>query len=135
MLVDIGTAAEYRTEIETFQRITAHGAAGNGPGYFVVEDKAGLIRQYGNSPDSRIHPRSTSESSHALIYAVNQVQDRYGNTIEYFYDQESHSLAYRPVAITYANADGATVGKVVLSYELRADIAGGWLKGFRREQP
>jgi hypothetical protein len=46
--------SEYRTELETYQRITAFGAAGNGPAYFIVEGRDGLVYEYGNTTNSRI---------------------------------------------------------------------------------
>jgi hypothetical protein len=41
--------SQYRTEIETYSRIKAYGAAGNGPAYFIVEGKDGLIYEFGNT--------------------------------------------------------------------------------------
>src|SRR6185369_11477817 len=48
------SGAEYRTERESFSKITAYGSAGNGPAYFIVKTKAGLTLEYGNTADSRI---------------------------------------------------------------------------------
>jgi hypothetical protein len=42
--------SQYRTEIETFSRVTAYGSAGNGPAYFIVEQKDGLISSTGILP-------------------------------------------------------------------------------------
>src|SRR5688572_13640205 len=44
----------YRTELDTFAKITANSSAGTGPGWFEVRAKNGLIYEYGNSTDSRI---------------------------------------------------------------------------------
>ena len=44
------SGTEYRTEIESFQRVKASGSPLN----FTVEDKTGLIREYGKTADSRI---------------------------------------------------------------------------------
>ena len=35
-----GGGAQYQTEVETFARATSNGAAGNGPAYFIVEQRA-----------------------------------------------------------------------------------------------
>ncbi|MCP4698054.1 MAG: DUF1566 domain-containing protein, partial [Gammaproteobacteria bacterium] len=52
---------EYRTEQNNFSRIISHGSAGNGPAYFIVETKAGLIMGYGLNDDSRIEAHGREE--------------------------------------------------------------------------
>jgi RHS repeat-associated protein len=96
----------YRTEIETFARITAYGSAGNGPAYFVVEQKDGLIYEYGNSTDSRIE--SVGQSS-ALVWAVNKIRDRSGNEILFTYTEDSTNGSYRVNTIQYTRNTSAGV--------------------------
>ena len=58
---DYGAAGSvYQTEIANFSRITAYGAAGNGPSYFYVEGKDGLIYEYGNTADSKVYANGGS---------------------------------------------------------------------------
>lgn len=52
--------ANYRTEIESYARITSYGLVGNTPDYFKVEQKDGLIYEYGSRADSRIESVGTS---------------------------------------------------------------------------
>jgi hypothetical protein len=68
--------ATYQTEIETFSRVTSYGVAGNGPQYFFVERKDGLIYEYGNTEDSRI--QSLGQTT-ARTWALNKIRDRSGN--------------------------------------------------------
>jgi RHS repeat-associated protein len=89
--------SEYRTEIETFSRIKAYGSAGNGPGYFVVEGKDGLIYEFGRTTDSLILSRGRPT---ARSWALNQVRDRDSNAINYSYHEDLYG-AYRLEHVTY----------------------------------
>lgn len=97
---------EYRTEIETFVKVTAVGTAGNGPSSFVVKTKSGLTMEYGNSTDSRIDavrafggpalwPAGTVKA-----WANNKVTDAAGNfmTISYF----KSAVEFYPTRMDYA---------------------------------
>ena len=44
----------YQTEIADFSNVTAFGAAGNGPAYFIVKDRNGRSYQYGNGGNSQV---------------------------------------------------------------------------------
>lgn len=47
--------SEYRTELESFSRVTAYGgSAATGPDRFTVQTKAGLTMEYGATADARI---------------------------------------------------------------------------------
>src|SRR5262249_40325098 len=50
----VKTSTEFRSEIETFQRITKYGTQGAGPQYFTVEHGNGLVSYYGQTADSRL---------------------------------------------------------------------------------
>jgi RHS repeat-associated protein len=66
----------YQTEIAEHSLVTAFGAEGNGPQYFEVKGKDGLIYEYGNTVDSRIKPGA---STTVLKWMLNKVRDRNGN--------------------------------------------------------
>ena len=89
--------SEYRTEIETFSRIKAFGSAGNGPGWFVVEGKDGLVYEFGNTTDSRILSKGQTT---ARSWALNLVRDRDFNEIKYVYIRDIYG-AYRLDLVTY----------------------------------
>src|ERR1700743_3401021 len=52
--------SEYRTEIESFTKIIAHGSAGSGPAWFEIHLKSGLAMQLGDTTDSRILAKGTA---------------------------------------------------------------------------
>lgn len=92
--------AQYRTEVESFARVRAYGAAGSGPAYFVVERKDGLIYEYGNSGDSRIESLGVATPR---VWAVNKIRDRSGNAIEFIYTEDISNGSYRINSIDYAS--------------------------------
>ena len=92
--------AQYRTEIESFARITSLGTAGNGPSNFTVEHKNGLIYEYGNTPDSRI---LSVGSTTARAWALNKVRDRDGNAILFTYFQDPGNGSYRLLYVDYTS--------------------------------
>ncbi len=75
--------AEYRTERDSFARITSLGVAGSGPASFKVEAKSGLFSEYGATSDSRVLPgpsiSGAAQPTTALLWAMNRVLDRDGN--------------------------------------------------------
>ncbi|MDP3915211.1 MAG: SpvB/TcaC N-terminal domain-containing protein, partial [Bacteroidota bacterium] len=66
----------YGTELEEFSKIVAHGATGQGPEYFTVYAKSGLIYEYGNSADSKL-----KNGTCILTWKLNKITDRYNNYI------------------------------------------------------
>ncbi len=90
----------YQTELETFSRVTAFGAAGNGPAYFYVEGKDGLIYEYGNTTDSRIE--SVGQFT-VRTWALNKIRDRSGNAIQFAYAEDTTNGAYRIASIQYTS--------------------------------
>jgi RHS repeat-associated protein len=91
------SSSEYRTEIETFSRITAYGTAGN-PSYFIVETKDGRTLEYGNTTDSRIEAQGRSEG---LIWNLNKITDKNGNYITITYYENNTSGENYPLSINY----------------------------------
>ncbi len=51
---DGADGSEYRTEIEGFSKIVAHGTTGNGPAWFEVHTKSGQTMEYGHTADSQL---------------------------------------------------------------------------------
>ena len=108
------------TERASFQRIRSHGGDKNtGPAGFTVEDKAGLIRHYGNygdGPDGRIETDGTDT---AMLWMINSIRDRHGNHIDFRYGYTRGE--YWPREINWYNADGVRVGKIAFDSEIRPD--------------
>jgi hypothetical protein len=101
-----GAGSEYRTELESYGRITASGSAGNGPAWFKVERADGLIYEYGNSADSRIE---SAGQTTARAWAVNRIRDRQGNEIVFSYTEDGTNGSYRVDLVSYAGNPGLGV--------------------------
>lgn len=92
----------YRTEVNTMARITSNGTAGNGPAWFKVESKDGLIYEYGNTADSRIESLSIGFETTARTWALSEISDRAGNEIRFFYTEDGAPFgSYRIDKIEY----------------------------------
>jgi RHS repeat-associated protein len=115
-------ANEYRTEIESFQRVLAKGSAGNGPQYFEIFDKAGLTRWYGDSADAT---DVGADGATRIYWPVNQIRDRFGNEIDFKYSSQNGD--YRLSEIDYSNNAGDPIGKIVFNYQSRPDTSYGFL--------
>jgi YD repeat-containing protein len=82
-----GTAGStYQTEIANFSNVTAYGAAGNGPAYFIVQTADGHTLQYGNGGNSQV---LASGSTTALSWMLNEVSDTSGNTMSLSYTTDT----------------------------------------------
>lgn len=105
----------YRTEIDTFARVTWVGTAGGGPASWEVYQRDGLIFTYGATGDSFIE---TVGSATARVWAVNRISDRAGNYIDFTYTEDTSNGAYRPNEISYTGHTlAAPATKVVFVYE------------------
>jgi RHS repeat-associated protein len=115
--------SEYRTEIETFTRVIAHGTAGNGPQWFEVHTKTGQTLQLGNSTDSR--PLAVGTTT-VRAWTVNRITDTKGNylTVTYTNDQTNGQTYPSRVDYTGNTAAGlATYNSVQFMYNTsRPDV-------------
>jgi hypothetical protein len=116
---------KYRTEIESFVRVTAQGTSGTGPASFLVETKTGLRLTFGSTPDAQLVPAATFTEdksagltprggSTVLTWYLSQMTDPMGNVISYTYKAGG---AGELLLDTVSYAGGKA--KVVFSY--RAD--------------
>ena len=136
-----GDYAEYRTRIETFRRIRAHGSVpypggGTGPLYFVVEGGSGGRAEYGASVDSRIVRPATGVVDQWLL---TRTIDVHGNEIVYRYvDFADGDVIERHLdRIDYGGNAGQNVEHhlaVVFSYEARPDMSAGYRRGMKLAQ-
>lgn len=121
--------AEYRTEIESFKRVESVGGVAHDPLAWVVRDKAGLIHYYGYTTDSRIQPQGRTQAS---IWAINKIQDRYGNFIEFTYTENSSESNFAPSEIRWGSeaAGRNVVGRARFEYVTnRSDVTHGYFAG------
>ncbi|MDJ0938965.1 MAG: FG-GAP-like repeat-containing protein [Woeseiaceae bacterium] len=82
------SGSTYRTEIDMIARVTMNGSAGEGPAWFKVESKDGLIYHYGDTTNSRIESLALGKQSTARAWALSKVTDRSGNEIRYSYYED-----------------------------------------------
>jgi RHS repeat-associated protein len=118
--------AEYRTEQDTFVRVTQYGALNSLSTSFKVEDKSGVISLYGDTANSRFSPQNVDQT---LSWSVRQKADQVGNNIHYYYNNPNDGTfsLERMVYTGFADTDGDR--EVVLNYENRDDISTSYLAG------
>lgn len=123
------TGSEYRTELESFSRIMAYGAAAgstaNGPERFTVQTKAGLTMEYGATSDSRIEAQGRSV---VRVWALSRMTDAKGNAIDYSYTETNANGQYLISAVSYAGRS------VQFTYEDRPDKFNGYQAGSKVAQ-
>lgn len=126
MVINAGTygadGSEYRTEIESFTKVIAHGTAGTGPAWFEVHTKSGQTLEFGNTTDSRILvPGGTT----ARVWTVNKVTDTAGNYYTATYTNDATNGQFYPTRIDYSGNAAAALtpyNSVQFTYETRPDI-------------
>ncbi len=112
----------YRTEIDHFSKVVAHGTAGSGPSWFEVHTPAGLDLQYGDTTDSKILAVGTST---ARAWAMNQVTDPKGNYYTVTYTNDTTNGQFYPNRVDYTGNTSqslATYNSVQFFYTTRSDI-------------
>jgi hypothetical protein len=104
------SGSRYRSEVDTIARYIANGTAGNGPAWFQVEDKSGLIYEYGNSTNSRIESLATGWTTTAITWALSKIRDRQGNEIVFTYIEDGAPYGdFRISSVTYRSNPGQGV--------------------------
>ena len=127
MVINGGTygadGSEYRTEIESFTRVIAHGSAGNGPAWFEVHDRSGMYMEFGNTTDSRILAVGTST---ARAWALDMMRDTKGNYYTVSYTNDTTNGQFYPNRMDYtgnANVSLSTYNSVQFIYNTsRPDV-------------
>jgi len=111
--------AEYRTEINNFQRVISRGRQASGPASFEVQHPDGLTWRYGNDADSRIEAVGTT--GEVREWAINQISDKFANQILFTWLDDQASGEALPAEIRWsADASGAGARfRILFSYEMR----------------
>ncbi|MBI3774410.1 MAG: VCBS repeat-containing protein [Gammaproteobacteria bacterium] len=136
-LIDIGASTvcsggrEFRTDVESFNKVVSCGTQGNGPAYFKVWAKSGQLSEYGVSADALAYAQGNNT---ALYWAVNRIQDTVGNYIAFIYTADSYTTGeHRIDHIDYtyngAGAIGGVVRKVAFVYATRTDVETAYVGG------
>ncbi|NLR75798.1 SpvB/TcaC N-terminal domain-containing protein [Leeia aquatica] len=122
--------SEYRTELESFSKVVAHGSFGSGPAWFEVWGKDGRRHEYGKSPDSRLEMQGLTAAG--LVWSISRTEDRKGNYLTYSYLKDDTKGSQLPDRISYGgNATQNTAADLSVSfaYENRADVSTVWQAG------
>lgn len=118
---------QYRTELESFAKITSHLTTGSGPKYFTVQTKSGLTKTYGNTSTSGILALG---STSIRVWALSNVADPVGNNYSFTYTFDSTNGAYYPSNISFtANGTNAAQNAVNFTYQNRTDAIASWTNG------
>lgn len=115
-----GDGAAYRTENETFSHIVSNGTYGkNSPQSFNVYTKNGTVYKYGSNGGRVLYSASGKDA--VLAWYLDYVEDVYGNTMSYTYEQ--NGLFTYLKSITYGTNKGGygTISSVEFFYEQRSD--------------
>ena len=112
---DGSSTREYRTFPDTFTKVVGHFAPGRGPQSFEAYTKAGRIREYGSTGDSRAMAR------HHVVAAwwMSRERDRHGNAVHYVYANDTdkadgHTVEIVPSRIAYAHRSDGTPSRAVV---------------------
>lgn len=128
--IDGADGTEYRTELESFSRIVSYGSFRNGPAYFKVWTKAGLLIEFGRAAGSRVdgEPRHNSggQSPGALSWAVSKITDTAGNYLSFVYDWDDSAREQTLARIDYTGNESSSpvltpYASVVFGYESRPE--------------
>ncbi|WP_444909758.1 FG-GAP-like repeat-containing protein [Microbulbifer sp. TRSA005] len=116
--------AVYKTEMDSFVKVTSLGGSLGNPNHFMVERKDGSVSYYGESDDSK-----QLVGGNVLTWAQNRFEDSVGNHIEYLYDGDSES-GHRVSSIRYAYGSGFYEADVEFVYEDRPEHLRGYTAGY-----
>ncbi len=131
-----GDGSEYRTEMESFSKVTSQGTTTAGPLSWKVRTKAGLIYEYGTSTDSRIlaNRSSVSGDTAVLMWALTRITDNVGNSVEFTYATPDGTESGNPRIVSISYTKNTTAGlspgqQVVFTYETRPDVRTSYVAG------
>lgn len=122
--------AQYRTEEETFVRVTRLNNGG-----FKVEAKDGRVHYYGTDANSAIAAQGRADGR-PLLWALARTEDRSGNFMTFAYSADATTGEYLPTQIRYggnSNKGQAADLAVRFEYEGRGDAQVQYLGGSRND--
>lgn len=123
------TTAEYRTEVESFTRVTT--VMKNGKRTFMVESRDGRTAYFGDTADSFINAIGRG-ADEAYRWRMSRVADRSGNYMSYEYAQDGTTGENKPVAIRWggnSNIGQLHYAAVRFAYEARPDVRKAYFAG------
>ena len=115
--ISLMTAANLRTEIETWSRVCAYtpNSSVDGPEFFTVARKDGSISWYGkradavSRPDGYVETTAPGHGAKAVAWALTRFQDSTGNYIDYLYLENPEATARGEHLLSEVRFTGKTV--------------------------
>lgn len=125
--------ATYKTEIDSFAKVTSVGGSNGHPDYFTVERKDGSTSTYGGTGDIDAEQvarnADTTLTTNTLTWALDRFEDSVGNPIEFDYLDDTGG--HRIDRIKYAYGLGSShSAHVDFLYEARDDDISGYVAGY-----
>jgi len=117
----------YKTETDSFAKVTAHGGNAGHPDYFSVERKDGSTSYYGFTADSQ---QKAGSSNNVLTWALNEFNDSVGNAIKYVYSNDSNGQRIDQILFAYGGS-GSSQAYLDFDYEAREDDISGYVGGYQ----
>jgi hypothetical protein len=123
----------YQTEIANFVNVTAYGTAGNGPAYFIAQDRNGRSYQYGNGGGSQVLANGTTT---AVSWQLNEVSDPAGNTMTISYTAELGTAVPNTISWTPSVQGGSSYEyTMVFEYGINPEPIRGYVGGTAFSNP
>jgi len=129
-LVSVGSS-EYRTQLETYSKITSSGSIAGAPASFVIETKDGKTLYYGSSSGSRFLASDKSPKP-VLIWLLEKVEDEFGNF--YTISHKIENNEYYPKEIKYtgnSNTNLSPYNSIKFHFDKKSDPASAFIAGSR----
>ncbi len=121
--------SEYRLEVNSNQKIVAHGTQAGSPLYFVVHQPDGRKHIYGGTPDSRVELQGQPVIQ---SWALSKVSDNRTNYIEFKYQENNDLGETYPTEIRYTGNESqglSPYNRVEFFYGGREDPIHGCVNG------
>jgi len=114
-------ASEYRTEVDSFSKVTHYGAG------FKVETKDGRVAEYGVTSDST---QNVAGFVNPLSWAVNKIRDQLNNTIIYSYYENTSNGDHKVRKISYTGVLSINLtNSIEFKYDPRSDVSDSYVGG------
>lgn len=124
-------AATYKTELESYQKITSYGTGGI-PIWFKLETKDGLTIEYGKTEESR---RTNLTGNKIVEWRINRITDLNGNYVQYVYLKEGTNSILDRIRYTGNTIAGVSpYNEVKFHYAEREDKNEIYIAGIGFEQ-
>ncbi len=117
----------YKTEIDSFVKVTALGGVTGTPDYFEVEAKDGSKTIYGGAQDSKL-----LQGARVVHWAQSRFEDNVGNRIDFTYEGD-YLTRHRIKTIYYAyptpRTSSGSNARIEFSYSQRPDVSDSYTSG------